>query len=202
MKKVLNFLKRSIVFENSVLVYLLGLCPILAATTSLVSGLGIGIAALIVLVLSGVVISLIGRFIPESIKAVSYMVIVSFFVAVSELLLKAFLPSLSEALGIYLPLLSVSGIAFARVERADKETVGAAALGGLSMGIGYLAVSLVLSFLRELLGNGTFFGIRVFPEEYGAISVSSPAGALILLGFLLAAFCKLVSYMKEKEGEQ
>lgn len=202
MKKLVCFLKRSLLLENAPLVLFLGLCPLLGASSSLASGLGMGVCTLLVLVLSGFVISLAGRFIPESVRSVSYMVIIAFFAALLELLLRAFLPVVYESLGIYLPLVAVSGIAFARAESAEREGLGTAVVQGFSMGLGFLAVILVMSLIRELVGQGTFFGIRVIPEEYAVRLIASPFGALVILGLLLAIFRKLVACVREKEGEQ
>ena len=202
MKSFRSFLKKSILNENSAFVLLLGLCPLLACSTSCVAGCFLGISALFVLVLTGVVVSLVGRFIPERVKTVSYMVLAAGFVTVVELLLNAFLPSVYEAIGIYLPLVVVSGMCFERIECAEGETVKNAALGGLSMGLGYLAASFVLSFIRELFGRGTLFGFRIFPEEYSIRVLTSPAGALILFGFLLAVFRYALLRVEKKEVEK
>jgi len=197
MKKLLGYIKQSVVDKNSALVLLLGLCPLLMMSSSLLTGLVSGAAAMLVLVLSGVVISLLGRVIPNGIKDVSYMVITAFFVAICELLLFAFLPSLRTALGIYLPLITVSGLAFAAAERADNATVGAAALGGLSLGLGYFAVIFIMSFIRELFGNGTLFGFRIIPEEYAIRLITTPFGALFLFGIFVAVF-RAVALRSEK----
>lgn len=202
MKKLACFLKHSVLFENAPLVLLLGLCPLLGASSSLISGIGMGVCTLLVLVLAGFVISIVGRFIPESVKSVSYMVIIAFFVALFELLVHALLPVVYESLGIYLPLVAVSGIAFARAESSEGEGVGTAVAQGVSMGLGFLVVILVMSLVRELVGQGTFFGLRVIPEEYAARLIASPFGALVILGFLLAIFRKLVVRVREREGEQ
>jgi len=181
---------------------LLGLCPLLATTDALKAGSVMGLAALFVLAISGVVVSLIGRFIPKSIKTITYMTVSAVFVAVSELLISAFLPNTAAKIGIYLPLLAVSGITLATTEAADGKCVGSAAVLGISMGLGYFAVSLVLSFVRELLGRGSVFGIRILPEEFGAIVISAPAGALIVFGFLVAAFRFLVTYIEKRQEGQ
>ena len=199
MKKVVAFLKKSVVFENSALVLMLGLCPLLAVSKSMTDGVLFGICAVFVLVSSGVIISLITKLIPDKIKTAVCMVTVAFFVAVAELLLHAFLPDVFDSLGIYLPLLTVSGIAFKNAETAENALVGTAALTGLATGTGYFALLVVMSFIRELFGNGTLFGMRIVSEDYAALVLLSPAGALLLFGFILALFKKLISYLKEKE---
>lgn len=202
MKKILGFIKRSLLTENPSLVLLLGLCTLLGTSASLISGFAMGICTLLVLVMSGVTISLVGMFFPAKVRDVLYMVVVAFFVALIEILLRAFLPEVHSSLGIYLPLISVSGIAFARAENSGEEKPGTAALNGLSMGVGFFAVSFVMSFVRELIGQGTFFGLRMIPEEYAVRLVASPFGAFVILGCMFAVFKKIADCFLEKEGEK
>lgn len=199
MKKLLNRLKRGCVEENPVLVMMLGLTPLLAASETLFSGLTMGASVIFTLVLSCTVISLIRKIIPSQIKTIVYMLIIACFVTVIELLLRAFIPPMADSLGVYLPLLTVSGIVLARAENfSDKNGVGASALDALICGIGFFAVIFVLSFVRELLGCGTLFGLCIFPAEYSMLIVGMPVGAFMLLGLIIAVFNKIV----EKEGRK
>ena len=202
MKKISNFLKCSMLTENPSLVFLLGLCTLLGTSASLVSGLGMGVSALLVLVMSGVTLSLVGKFFPEKVKNVLYMIVVAFYVTLIEILLRAFLPGIYSGIGIYLPLVTVSGIVFARAEEAGKEKVSTAAFNGLFVGVGYLAVIFVMSFIRELMGQGTLFGFRIIPEEYAVRLMASPFGAFVVLGCLFAILQKITNRFSDKEGEK
>lgn len=202
MKKILAFLKNSVLLENASLLFMLGLCPLLAVSTSIIDGLIMGLCVIVALVLSSIAISLTARFIPDSIRVIIYMVIIATFVAAEELLLRAFLPEVAENLGIYLPLITVSGIVLARSEKAAAEGVGESVLNALSAGLGFFAAMFVMSFIRELIGNGTLFGLRIIPEQYCMRLLVSPAGAFITFGLLLAVFNVAVSRIRVKEGEK
>ncbi len=202
MKRIVTFLKNSVLLENTSLLLMLGLCPLLAVSTAVIDGLIMGLCVIVALVLSSVTISLIARFIPKSIRVIAYMVIIATFVAAEELLIRAFLPGIAENLGIYLPLITVSGIVFAQSERATEEGVGASALNALSAGLGFFATMFVMSFVRELIGNGTLCGLRIIPEQYCMRLIISPPGAFITFGLLLAVFNMAVSRIREKEGEE
>ena len=202
MKKFMKLFVNSMLFENPSIVLLLGLCPLLAASTTLKNGIGLGAAAIIVLTFSGAVISLIGRFIPKRIKTVSYMVIVACFVGIIELLLRAYTPNLAENIGIYLPLFTVSGIAFVQAELSEREPFGGAILNGLLTGMGFCGAMLVMSFVRELFGLGTVLELRVFPEEYAVLLVQSQAGALFIFVMLAAIVKKLSPVTEKKEVER
>lgn len=202
MKKFLEYLKTSVLYENAPIVLLLGLTPFLMMSSSLTTGTVTGISAAVILVLSGVTISLVGKFIPDKLKTPVYLVITATFVAVCEILLFAFLPSLRASLGIYLPLLTVSGLAFVSSERAAASTVGAAALSSLALALGYFAAILVMSFIREFFGNGTLFGFRIIPEEYAARLLTTPFGALFLLGIAVALIRTIIIRAEEKEGKK
>lgn len=187
MKKLLPFLKTNILTENASLLLLLGLAPLLGGTTTLAGGTILGLCAVFVLVLTGISASLLGRLLPAQVKNISFMIIAAFYVTLCEILLSFFLPQIRDALGIYLPLLTVSGLMFSRATSAEKETAAAAALSGLGMGLGFFAAAFVMSFLRELLGAGTLLGLRIIPERYAMGMLLSPFGALVLFGLMLAA---------------
>lgn len=195
----MNFKKQfrdGLISNNPVLIQLLGMCSTLAISTTLFNGLGMGVSVTIILICSNVVISLLGRFIPSKIRIACYIVVIAGFVTIVDLLLQAFLPPLSESLGVFIPLIVVNCIILARAEAfAAKNTVAASAVDGLAQGIGYTVVLVVMSVIRELLGNGTFgggilgaegAGIRIIPEGYPALLIILPFGGFITLGCLIA----------------
>ena len=180
-------LKEGLVTENPVLVQLLGMCSTLAITTSISNGLGMGVSVTAILICSNVVISLLRKIIPEQIRIAAYIVVIAGFVTMVDLLLQAYLPDIAESLGVFIPLIVVNCIILARAESfASKNKPAAAALDGLCQGIGYTIVLLVMSGIRELLGNGTLAGNEIFPGEYGALMMVLPVGGFLTLGFLIA----------------
>ena len=182
-----TMLKKGLVTDNPVLVQLLGMCSTLAITTSISNGLGMGISVTAILICANVVISLLRKIIPEQIRIAAYIVVIAGFVTMVDLLLQAFLPEIAESLGVFIPLIVVNCIILARAESfASKNKPGAAALDGLCQGIGYTIVLLVMSGIRELLGNGTLAGVQIFPAEYGALMMVLPVGGFLTLGFLIA----------------
>ena len=159
MKKFLNQLKSGILDNNPVLVQLLGMCPTLATTTTVKNAIGMGLSATAVLVFSNLIISLLRKFIPKEVRIAAYIVVISGFVTMVELLLKAFLYSLYSALGIFIPLIVVNCIILARAEAfASKNKPLPSAIDGLSMGLGFTVALFLVSTVREILGNGTFLG--------------------------------------------
>ena len=201
-------LRDGLITNNPVLVQLLGMCSTMAITTTLFNGLGMGISVIIILTCSNIVISLVRKLIPSEIRIACYIVIVAGFVTIVDLLLQAFLPSLSESLGVFIPLIVVNCIILARAEAfASKNTVGASALDGIFQGLGYTAVLVVMSIFRELFGNGTFgggllgpdgAGVRIIPEGYPALLLILPVGGFLTLGCLIA----LMQYILRKHEEK
>ncbi|MBP5167184.1 MAG: electron transport complex subunit E [Oscillospiraceae bacterium] len=201
-------LKDGLIDNNPVLIQLLGMCSTLAISTTLFNGIGMGVSVTIILICSNVVISLLRKIIPAKIRIASYIVVIAGFVTVVDLLLQAFLPALSASLGGFIPLIVVNCIILARAEAfASKHSVAASALDGLTQGIGYTAVLIVMSVVRELLGNGTFgggilgpdgAGIRVIPEGYPALLIILPFGGFITLGLLIALIQRLSRRSAEK----
>lgn len=193
--------------NNPTFVQLLGTCPTLAVTTSVENGFGMGISATCVLILSNLLISLLRKFIPKQVRIASYIVIISGFVTAVELLIKAFLPSLNESLGLFIPLIVVNCIILARAEAfASKNGPLPSMLDGLFMGLGFTFALVVLGTIREILGNGTFLGIKIFGESFVPITFFvTSAGAFVTLGFVIAAVTairnKLLSKKSEKEAE-
>lgn len=172
--------------ENPVLRLVLGTCPTLAVTTAAMNGLGMGAAATFVLVCSNIAISLLRKVIPDKVRLPAYIVIIAGFTTIVQMLVKAYLPSIDQALGIYLPLIVVNCIILGRAEAfASKNSVGLSALDGLGMGAGFTAALVVMGSIRELLGNGTLFG---WPEGglIPAITIFVlPAGGFFVFGMLI-----------------
>lgn len=201
-------LKDSLLTNNPVLGQLLGLCSAMAITTTLFNGLGMGISVTLILICSNVVISLLRKVIPSKIRIAAYIVIIAGFVTMVDLILQAFVPALSESLGVFIPLIVVNCIILGRAEAfASKNKVLASAVDGLTQGIGYTVALVVMCVIRELLGSGTFGagvfgadGIRVLPEQYPALLVILPVGGFLTLGCLIALTQWLNRKLAEKEA--
>lgn len=183
--------------ENPVLRLVLGTCPTLAITTAAINGLGMGAAATFVLVCSNVVISLLRKVIPDKVRLPAYIVIIAGFTTIVQMLVKAYLPAIDTALGIYLPLIVVNCIILGRAEAyASKNSVGLSALDGLGMGAGFTAALVVMGAIREFLGNGTLFG---WPEGgiLPPITVFVlPAGGFFVFGMLIWLTGKLAGKLE------
>ena len=151
---------KGLIKENPVLRLVLGTCPTLAVTTAAINGIGMGAAATFVLVCSNVVISLLRKVIPDKVRLPAFIVIIAGFTTIVQMLVKAYLPAIDKALGIYLPLIVVNCIILGRAEAyASKNSVGLSALDGLGMGAGFTGALILMGGIRELLGNGTLFGL-------------------------------------------
>ena len=188
MNKAKERLLNGLLKENPTFVLFLGMCPTLAVTTSVVNGIGMGLSTMAVLICSNIVISLLRKFIPSKVRIASYIVIVAGFVTVVEMLLKAYLPALSQSLGIYIPLIVVNCIILGRAEAfASKNGVFASALDGIGMGVGFTIALTLIAAVREILGAGTFAGISLFGDAFQPASIMIlPPGAFLTLGILLA----------------
>ena len=183
--------------QNPVLVQLLGMCSAMAITTTLFNGIGMGLCVTIILVCSNIVISLLRKMIPSKIRIAAYIVVIAGFVTMVDLLMQAYLPALSESLGIFIPLIVVNCIILGRAEAfASKNSVGASIIDGFAQGIGYTLVLVVMCVIRELLGNGTFgggilgvdgAGIRILPEQFPAMMMILPVGGFLTMGVVIAA---------------
>ena len=202
--------KEGLLTKNPVLVQLLGMCSTLAITTSLFNGIGMGISVTIILICSNVMISALRKVIPSNIRIAAYIVIIAGFVTMVDLLIQAFLPELSESLGVFIPLIVVNCIILGRAEAfASKNGVAASALDGLFQGIGYTVALVVMCVVREFLGAGTFGagllnggeGIRLLPEGTPAMLMVMPVGGFLTLGFLIAGAQWLVKRLEDKEKE-
>lgn len=194
------FAKEGLLKNNPVLVQLLGLCSVLAVSTTMTNALGMGAAATIVLICSNLLISLLRRFIPEQVRIAAYIVVISGFVTAVQLLIKAYFPAIDKSLGIFIPLIVVNCIVLARAEAfASKNGPRASVLDGLFMGLGYTAALFCVAFIRELFGSGSLFGIKVFGESYpGILLLTMPAGAFICLACVVAA----VRYFSARKGDK
>ena len=189
---------KKMIQENPVFVLLLGMCPTLGTSTSIINGLGMGLSATLVLICSNFFISVLRKFIPDKIRIASYIVIIAGFVTAVEMALKAYLPDISASLGVFIPLIVVNCIILARAESfASKNTPGKSAMDGLCMGLGFTVALVILSAIRELFGNGTLAGISVFGANYPkAIMMILPPGGFIVLGVVLG----VIQAMRTKGG--
>ena len=192
MNKRQNFLK-GIIKENPVLVLVLGTCPTLAVTTNVMSALGMGAAATIVLLCSNVVISALRNIIPDKVRIPCYIVLIAGFVTMVQMLVKAFTPALDEALGIYLPLIVVNCVILGRAEMfANKNKVIDSAIDAVGMGAGFTLALLLMATIREVLGNGTWLGISIPILEENNISIMTMApGGFLVFGILSAIVNKI-----------
>lgn len=190
---------KGLIKENPTFVQLLGMCPTLAVTTSVANGIGMGLSATVVLVMSNLLISLLRRTIPEKIRIASYIVIIAGVVSAVEMLLKAFLPEISKSLGLFIPLIVVNCIILARAEAfASKNTVGNSILDGLGIGLGFTGALTIISAIRELLGAGTLLGFSVFGAGFEPATILIlPPGAFIVLGLLIGT----INWLRTKNAE-
>ncbi len=198
MKKRLSVLTNGILRENPVLVLVLGTCPTLAMTSSVMSGVGMGLAATFVLMCSGAAVSALRRVIPDKVRIPAYITLIASFVTVVQLAVEAFLPSLYDVLGIYLPLIVVNCIILGRAEMfASKNTVVDSVLDGLGMGLGFTLTLFLMGSVRELLGAGTWFGLRVLPQEMTVGIFTAAPGGFFTFGCLIA----LLTAFKNRRGK-
>lgn len=192
MKNKLSIILNGLITENPTFVLMLGMCPTLATTTSAINGLGMGAATMFVLICSNLVISLLKNLIPDNVRIPSFIVIIATFVTVLEMIMKAYVPSLYESLGLFIPLIVVNCIVLGRAESfASKHNQIDSILDGIGIGLGFTFALTLLGLLREFLGAGTFFGQPVFPEQYGALVFILAPGAFITLAYLLAIVNKI-----------
>ncbi len=198
---VKKIFKDGLLDQNPIFVQLLGMCSTLAVSTTVINGIGMGLSVTFVLVLSNLFISLLRNFIPSKIRIASYIVIIAGFVTVVDMLLQAYVPSLAESLGLFIPLIVVNCIILARAESfASKHEPLPSVLDGLAMGAGFTAALVVISALRELVGSGTLFGIKVTPDSFSpAVLVISPVGGFLILGALIALVQWLQSRRKKED---
>ena len=188
--------KEGLITNNPVLVQVLGMCSVLAITTSFFNGIGMGAAVTVILTLSNVIISLIRKIVPDKIRIAMFIVVIAGFVTVVDLCLQAFIPALAESLGVFIPLIVVNCIILGRAESFSyKNGPVASFFDGIFQGIGYTLVLLAMCIIREFLGNGTFGGgllgpdgkgIAILPEQFPAGMMTLPVGGFLTLGCLIA----------------
>ena len=200
MNKNIGIFTNGIIKENPLLVLSIGLCSSLAVTTSVFNGIGMGFSMLFVLLMSEIIISLFHKLIPDAIRLPIFIIIIAAFTTIVQLVLAAYIPALSEALGVFLPLIVVNCIIMGRVESfASKNTVPASILDALGMGIGYTWVLTAISLIRELLGNGTLLNTRIIPEEYTVGLFSKAPGGFIVFGLMIALTAGISTGVKNKK---
>ena len=200
--------KEGLLTNNPVLVQVIGMCSTMAITTSLFNGLGMGVAVIVILTLSNVIISAMRKIIPDKIRIAMFIVVIAGFVTCVDLLIQAFLPALSSSLGVFIPLIVVNCIILGRAEAFSyKNGVGASFFDGIFQGIGYTAVLVVMCLIREFLGAGTFGGgilnggdgIQILPEQFPMGMLTLPVGGFLVLACLIAAMQWALSKSKNKE---
>ena len=209
-------LKDGLIYQNPVLVQVLGMCSTMAITTSVANGFGMGISVLIILTLSNIFISLLRKIIPNEVRIACYIVVIAGFVTIVDLCLQAFFPEIANSLGVFIPLIVVNCIILGRAEAfASKNSVAASAVDGICQGIGYTLVLVVMCVVREFLGSGKFGGgllgggvlgkapgIAIFPEEFGIKVLTLPVGGFLTLGCLIALMqWALAKSAKKKEAK-
>ena len=199
-------LYNGIIKENPTFVLVLGMCPTLAVTTAAINGIGMGLTTTVVLMMSNLFISLLRNVIPDKVRMPAYIVIVASFVTMVQLLLQGFIPSLYDALGIYIPLIVVNCIILGRAEAyASKNPVIASAFDGIGMGLGFTMGLTLIGIFREILGSGSIFGFTILPSAVNiSIFVMAP-GAFFVLAGLTALQNKLKmpsATNKEEEDEE
>ena len=179
--------------NNPTFVLVLGRCPTLATTTSAINGLEMGLATLFVLVLSNIAISLVAPAVPDKVRIPVYIVVIATFVTVLQLLMQAYVPSVYDTLGLFIPLIVVNCIVLGRAEAfANKNSVGASALDGLGVGLGFTLSLTVIGVVREILGSGSVFGWKFIPGD-GILAFVMAPGAFIALGYLMVLFNKYLA---------
>ncbi len=202
MKNKLTFLANGFIKENPVFVLLLGTCPTLATTQSVISALGMGLAATAVLICSNGVISMLRKFIPGSVRIPAYIVIIAGFVTAVQMLMQAYLPSLYEMLGVYLALITVNCIILGRAESfAGKNGVLESVFDGIGMGLGFTLALFLMGTVREVIGAGSFFGISIpVVKDYTIPLLTTPPGGFLVFGLVTAAVNALPKKRKRKAG--
>lgn len=193
MGKNLKVFTDGILKNNPIFVLVLGMCPTLATTTSALNGMGMGVATLFVLVMSNIVISLLKNVIPDKVRIPAYIVVISSFVTVVQLLMQAYVQDLYNTLGVFIPLIVVNCIILGRAEAfASKNGVWASALDGLGIGLGFTLSLTAIGIVREVLGNGQIFGMDIWQGGGALVFVLSP-GAFFVLGYLMILFRRLTA---------
>ena len=185
-----NF-NKGIFRENAVFVLFLGLCPTLGVTTTVINGVGMGLATTFVLLMSNIVVTLVKNFIPDKVRIPSFIVIIASFVTIVELLMQAYLPDLFDELGLFIPLIVVNCLVLGRAEAfASKNTFTSSVVDGMGMGLGFTMALFFLGGVREILGSGSFLGFKFIPGDGILLFILAP-GAFIALGYLIMIMNKI-----------
>ena len=197
-------LKDGLIYQNPVLVQVLGMCSTMAITTSISNGVGMGISVLIILTLSNIFISLLRKIIPNEVRIACYIVVIAGFVTIVDLCLQAFFPDIAKSLGVFIPLIVVNCIVLGRAEAfASKNSVAASAVAGICQGSGYTVVLVIMCTVRELLGAGTLMGIQIMPASYTpALMLVLPVGGFLCLGTLIAVMQWALAKGEKKTAEK
>lgn len=189
----LSLITKGFVKDNPTFSLVLGMCPTLATTSSAMNGLEMGLATMFVLILSNMFISLIAPMVPDKVRIPVYIVVIATFVTVLQLAMQAFVPDVYATLGLFIPLIVVNCIVLGRAEAfANKNSVGDSALDGLGIGMGFTMSLTVIGIIREILGNGSVFGLKFIPGDGILAFVMAPGGFLVL-GYLMVLFNKYLA---------
>ena len=199
-----------LIHQNPVTVQLLGMCSVLAITTTLFNGIGMGLSVLVILTLSNIFISALRKVIPNKIRIACFIVVIATFVTVVDLALQAYLPDLAESLGLFIPLIVVNCIILGRAEGfCYKNGVAASAVDGVFQGLGYTVVLIVMCVIREFLGGGTFGtgvlgpdGVRLLPSHFAALGMALPVGGFLTLACVIAAMQYILNKPKKAEKKE
>ena len=187
MNKCTERVYNGLIKENPTFVLMLGMCPTLAVTTSAINGLGMGLSTTVVLVLSNMLISMLRKVIPDSVRMPAFIVVVASFVTIVQFLLEGFVPSLYDSLGLYIPLIVVNCIILGRAEAyAAKNGPIESAFDGIGMGLGFTVGLTCIAIVRELIGGGSFFGMEIIPEDFHVTIIGLAPGAFFVLACLTA----------------
>ena len=180
--------KEGLITQNPVTVQLLGMCSVLAITTTMFNGIGMGLSVLVILTLSNIIISALRKVIPNKIRIACYIVVIAGFVTIVDLCLQAYLPDLAESLGLFIPLIVVNCIVLGRAEAfANKNGIFDSALDGIGVGLGFTCSLTVIGLVREILGSGSAFGFKFIPGD-GILAFVMAPGAFLVLGYLMVLF--------------
>ena len=208
MNKCTERVYNGLIKENPTFVLMLGMCPTLAVTTSAINGLGMGLSTTVVLVLSNMLISMLRKVIPDSVRMPAFIVVVASFVTIVQFLLEGFVPSLYDSLGLYIPLIVVNCIILGRAESyASKNPVLPSIFDGIGMGLGFTFGLTCIAIVREFIGTGAIFGVQILPladaaaGKGGYVPVTIfilPAGAFLVLAFLVAGMNRLKRHLHRR----
>lgn len=193
MKSYLKLIYNGVIKENPSLILMLGMCPTLAVTTSATNGFGMGVSTMAVLIFANLLISLLRKIIPDAVRLPAYIVVVASLVTIVEMITQAYLPSLYNSLGLYIPLIVVNCIILGRAEAfASKNGPVASIFDGIGMGLGFTMALVIIGFIREFVGAGTAFGIQVLPKSYPGIGILTKApGAFLVMAMVIAVMNRL-----------